>query len=120
MFKQIFVLLPLEGASRPAHAPSCTQLHPASSGSLPPRPAAPLCGHRPDFMELGTPPMELPVESQSAETGKGPPPQARGPVEVKRGAQHAGSWPWQAVALIPLIWALVSLENTATISFRQL
>lgn len=101
----------------PAYPPSCTQIHhpPSYPDSLH---CCSATGW--DLMELSTLPLKLPVESQSAETGKGLPPHARSPVEIKWGARHGGSWPFQAITLIPLIWAWVSLENTATVSLTQL
>lgn len=95
----------------PAYAPSCTQRH------LPPSHLASR-HHRSatgsDLMELSTLPIKLPVESQSAETEKG-----RHTLEVpgnQTGSRARGQWPFQAIALILLIRAWVSLEDSGAAS----
>ena len=61
LFSEISRMLPI-----PAYAPSCNQAH------LPHPLACPLPARPWDSVELSALPMRSPVESQSAETGKGP------------------------------------------------
>lgn len=75
-----FTLLPLH------------RLHPPRSPTLPHQPAL-LFSHRGDLMGLSTPPIRLPGERQSAETGKGLPPRQK-----PRGDQ-TGSPAWGQLAL---------------------